>query len=373
MSFARYASYQPKGRARKPQPRAPALSDLSARGSQAGFGVVQPSLAVLLSGVAQPASFLGRGVVQPPPSLSRGAVQPALVSRPGVAQPAPGAVAVPLHAEANALVAWSRLPPPVVAALRQQGVHCVDALRALSDARFQQLTLAPCLLQASQGALAALRHQPFDEALFLQHVLTLPRPRSGLTVHAAMGLCAVASPFAGPPPTSTLSALSRAAHQGTDIASILDGVADWRAGCGIGPATANTYASHFRQIRFACLLLKQSAVPATLSTIRRVSSVVNHPSTLRGWLAAWRHIHLLGHHTWAGDGDSFLRAVRLGLVKSMGPPILRKRMRKPRLLRVLHTCVRSKLFLEGAAAALAYVFCLRVPSELLRQAECDHF
>ena len=114
-------------------------------------------------------------------------------------------------------------------------------------------------------------------------------------------------------------------------------------------------------------------MPATLPTLRRVSSIVNNPSTLRGWLAAWRQVHVLTDRNWQGDSDQFLRSVRLGLVKSLGPMPLKQRMRATRLTRVLRSCVRRGLFLEAAAAAISYVFALRVPSELLKQAQCDLF
>ena len=59
----------------------------------------------------------------------------------------------------------------------------------------------------------------------------------------------------------------------------------------------------------ACALLGCSALPAQLSSVRRVSRMVNNPSTLRGWLAAWRHLHLLAHKSWPRDQDPFLHMV----------------------------------------------------------------
>ena len=48
-------------------------------------------------------------------------------------------------------------------------------------------------------------------------------------------------------------------------------------------------------------------------------------------------------------------------------------MRKPMLILVLKACIKRGLKLEACAAALAYIFALRVPSELLRQTEARHF
>ena len=120
-------------------------------------------------------------------------------------------------------------------------------------------------------------------------------------------------------------------------------------------------------------LLGEQWLPASYVTIRRVTSIVNNPSTLRGWLAAWRHLHVMASLPWLGDGDLFLRAVRIGLVKHMGPAPMRKRMRASRLLALLQHFINHDLMLEATAAALAYIFALRIPSELLAQAEGQRF
>ena len=48
-------------------------------------------------------------------------------------------------------------------------------------------------------------------------------------------------------------------------------------------------------------------------------------------------------------------------------------MRRHRLLQVLKRCICEHMYLEAAAAALAYIFGLRVPSELLMQAHSSIF
>ena len=141
----------------------------------------------------------------------------------------------------------------------------------------------------------------------------------------------------------------------------------------ISAGTRRTYSYHIAQVRRLCGLLNAHSLPASLATIRQVSSAVNNASTFRGWLSAWRQLHLLARLPWAGDGDMFLRAVRLGLAKSCRSPPTRRWMRKSRLLQLLKSCIQNQLYLEAAAAALAYTFGLRIPSELLGQADCKLF
>ena len=191
MSLARCAPYQPKARARqRPQGR---LYDHPAT----------------LPGVVQPAP-LGFGVVQPRHLHLPGAVQPASGFRPDVAQSA-------LVVGASPNAAWSRLPLAVINALRDNGVSSVEDLTSLSERHFISVTASQTLLQSCRGALAALRTQPFDEALFLQLALKLPRLDSALTVHSALGLPVLSSARSGPPPTATLSALCTAAFAGKPI------------------------------------------------------------------------------------------------------------------------------------------------------------
>ena len=66
----------------------------------------------------------------------------------------------------------------------------------------------------------------------------------------------------------------------------------------------------------------------------------------------------------AGDSDPQLLAARAGLARLAGPPPVRKRMRRGRLLHVLAQCITEERYIEGAALSLGYVFGLRVPSEL---------
>ena len=208
----------------------------------------------------------------------------------------------------------------------------------------------------------------FFEGHFLHKLLAIPRKDAGLTVHDTLHVTAPSTHRAGATPTQTLYALREAQSNGLNITALLDGIADRRASQNLSEGSSHSYHSHLNQIRHACELLCEDWLPAALHTIRRVTSVVNNPSTLRGWLAAWRYVHIVAGATWLGDGDLFLRAVRLGLLRHVGPPPMRMRMQAPRLIKVLRYCINNDLTLVGAAAALAYIFALRVPSELLRQA-----
>lgn len=110
-------------------------------------------------------------------------------------------------------------------------------------------------------------------------------------------------------------------------------------------------------------------LPATLDTIRRVTSVVDNPSILRGWLSAWRRLHCIARSAWAGDKDPFLVAIHSGLRLSLGPPSPRHGCRKSLLRRALVAAARDHKWVVGAFAVIAYTFGLRSPSELVRQAQ----
>ena len=141
----------------------------------------------------------------------------------------------------------------------------------------------------------------------------------------------------------------------------------------MAPSTAQTYDFHLRQIRRACSVLGECALPAHLDTVRRVTSVVGNPSTLRGWLAAWRRIHCLARLAWAGDRDPVLLAVRVGLRQTLGPAPPRQRCRRPLLRRLLAKAAEQHAWELGAFMVLAYTFGLRVPSELVKQAKRQLF
>ena len=278
----------------------------------------------------------------------------------------------PAPAQSERLLCWQRVPHSAIAALRSAGVASVEDLVRLSGTEFHGLVAETPPLRSCKPLLECLRREPFDRSLFLQRLMVAPRTDRDISVHDALRLES-AMATALPRPRESLRALSNAKREGRDVASILDNVIDQRAGCAIAESTGRTYDSHLNQVREACELLNASVCPASLDTIRRVSAVVNNASTLRGWLAAWRQLHIMARCRWPGDSDPHLLAARAGLSRYRGPAPPRKRMRRHRLLFVVKRCIDHKMFLEGAVAVLAYVFGLRVPSELLRQAQTNMF
>ena len=192
-------------------------------------------------------------------------------------------------------------------------------------------------------------------------------------LHIALAVAAAASRRAGPPPAENIRILSQARDGGWDIRAICDQVADARDGGAVAESTIRTYGSHLLQIGRTCDLLTSCGLPASLERIRRVTSVVNDPSTLRGWLAAWRLMHICARMPWAGDHDPYLVAIRTGLHKRLGPLPIKRRCRKQLLRKVVRLAALGQQWEMGALAVSAYMFGLRVPSELIKQATASLF
>jgi hypothetical protein len=272
-------------------------------------------------------------------------------------------------AQGSRELAWLRLPNALASKLASVGVTRPADLLALSQQQFSSLTGRSIELTEHRQLIECFRLNPFDYTRFLQKLMKAPRGDAS-SVLTALGGASASTPSV---PSQSLRLLSAARQEGVDIHAVLDGISDSRAGCAVAQSTGKTYDSHLNQVRWACDLLCAPLCPTTLATVRRVAAIVNNTSTLRGWLSAWRQLHIMARTSWPGDGDSFLLAARLGLAKLNGPPPLRKRMRRARILLVLKSCVERNMHLEGAAVALAYIFGLRVPSELLRQATTGAF
>jgi hypothetical protein len=181
------------------------------------------------------------------------------------------------------------------------------------------------------------------------------------------------APLVGPTPSFGIAYLYAAGRAGIDLAQFCDQIADARAGSAVRESTAHMYNSHLRQIFRVCELLHACGLPASLATIRRVSSAVGNPSTLRRWLAAWRRLHCVARLRWEGDGDPFLLAVRTGLRQTLGPQLPKKRCQKQLLRTILQEAAARHWWEVGGLAVLAYTFGLRVPSELMRQAKAELF
>lgn len=233
--------------------------------------------------------------------------------------------------------------------------------------------LADPLCASLRGFLSELR-QLHSLDLFHAYRLSVLLPCTSASTISALALSHSPTGWLGPPrPSANISALNQLVASGVDPRPYCDAVADARVGTAVAPSTSATYDSHLKQIHRTCLALGECPLPASLDTIRRVTAVVENPSTLRGWLAAWRRLHCVARIAWAGDRDPFLIAIHAGLRRSLGPPPPRQRCRKGLLRRVLVVATKERKWIVGAFAIIAYTFGLRVPSELVRQAEHSLF
>ena len=198
------------------------------------------------------------------------------------------------------------------------------------------------------------------------------RPR---TFHQALGVSCPDDPRhrAGPPPTAVLNLLKHFKTSGGDVAALADETLHGRMAAGIEDSTGITYYSHINMLEWACSIFDCPIVPAGLHHIRRVALVCNSPSTLRGWLAAWRRLHLQRGSPWEGDSDAVLKAIRIGTLRAApaGPP--NRRVRRQLLRKLLHAAIRSERYWIGAMLNIGYIFALRMPSELLRQGKRPQF
>ena len=114
---------------------------------------------------------------------------------------------------------------------------------------------------------------------------------------------------------------------GVNAQGVVDAVFVARTNASFADSTHTTYSSHLRMIGWACDIIQEIPMPAKLVTIQRVSCSINDPSTLRGWLAAWKKAHdLLGIY-WQGDMDPRLKMARAGTSRLAPPARQRKRAR----------------------------------------------
>jgi hypothetical protein len=171
----------------------------------------------------------------------------------------------------------------------------------------------------------------------------------------------------GPTPTQEIRLLQTLQNNGISCLTLLDQVAKARADAAVAEATSSTYASHVRMIEWACSILGESPMPASAQLIGRVATLVNNPSTQRGWLAAWRDLHVRERIPWVGDQDLYLRKIRKGTSRLAPEPPPRSRLRLHWWRRLLCYAAQKGLIEFGTTCNLAYVFAARVPSELLRQ------
>ena len=187
-------------------------------------------------------------------------------------------------------------------------------------------------------------------------------------LHAAVGrpVPSRRSP-AGPTPTQEINLLAELSQAGTPVHQLLDDIALSRARAALARESRSSYASHVRMISWACSLLGEMPLPASLDLILRVSALINNPNTLRVWLAAWRDWHIQEREFSPGDQNPFLRRVRKGTERLAPRPAPRGRLRFPLWRTVLQLAAKKDLIAFGALCNLAYIFAARVPSEILNQ------
>jgi hypothetical protein len=257
--------------------------------------------------------------------------------------------------------------------LEKNGIADHSLLACLSDDGFNALISK---VGPAHWEIVDVFRNGFTPFSFFRLLLASPQRQTSSRLHATLDVATSLSAVfrrAGPTPSENMRILSQAQSEGWNINAICDQVVHARVGCAVADSTRKTYASHLLQIERSCKLLSACGLPATLQTIRRVTSIVNDPSTLRGWLAAWRILHISARIPWAGDHDPALLAIRTGLHKQLGPAPVRRRCRKGLLRKVLYLAARRHLWEVGAFMVTAYTVGLRVPSELLKQASAGKF
>jgi hypothetical protein len=279
---------------------------------------------------------------------------------------------------------WWKLPPDARVHLQSENVANIGDLAALkfSDV-MQTIQRAPELKQFAQliymvKAASDATDPPNQEILMTNWEKTMMKIPSALrpkTFHQALGDNPAfdAKHRAGPTPTAVLKLLHEFKQSGGDLNALADEKIQGRMAAGIEDTTSATYFSFINMLQWACSVFECEVCPAHLQSIRRVALVCNNPSTLRGWLAAWRRLHMQRGHPWEGDKDAVLKAIRIGTLKAtpVGPP--KRRVRRPLLRKLLQTAIRSNRFWIGAMLNIGYIFALRMPSELFRQGKRSQF
>ena len=209
---------------------------------------------------------------------------------------------------------------------------------------------------------------------FAQARMRLRATHTAPQVHRALSIepAQVPGPWgqAGPTPRANLRLLAQCKEAGGDPAAVLDGVLTSRVAAAFADTTHSTYSSHLNMIGWACDILDAQPIPARLITVQRVAGVINDPSTLRGWLAAWKAAHDMLGQRWAGDLDPRLRMARAGVARLAPPPRPRKRARRQDVIAMVRWALHRddrRWLIWGGLAAMAYTYGFRVPSELLSQ------
>ena len=132
---------------------------------------------------------------------------------------------------------------------------------------------------------------------------------------------------------------------------------------GVGPQVRRSPAALGR----FCNLLGVPSIPAAARTVTLYASVCSCAATLRGHIAAWHHAHLVVGAAWPPIPGDLWRAVNRGTAAIQAPRRPRAGARRGLVLALAQQAVIERSLRFAAACVLAYVFLLRVPSELLGQ------
>ena len=200
----------------------------------------------------------------------------------------------------------------------------------------------------------------------------LANARGAATLHSELGVPwnRTNARIQAAPPQEVMRLIREKIVNNVDVGASLDQVSRTRAAYSIRDSSQASYVSHLRCVVAVCDALREPVVPASLLMLRRYTAVCNNPVTLRGHLAAWRLLHTLVGAPWAGQNDPFMKAAQAGLVRLQPPPQVKLAIRRELAHELALHCLKSaspEFTLFGFLVALAYLFALRVPSELLRQ------
>ena len=349
---------QPRARPRRSAAAGGAAAP--ARSVATGPPHARPRRAAKAKGSAAPA----RGALTP-------AWRPAVPAAPDVVQVRP---------PRTVLCRWSELPGEVRTLLAREGVASEarlgvlppDALRRVLESAprpFQELIIAcwrgaACAAWRSQDRDVLAGHPALREVC---STMVSPRLEGAGTLSGVLGLALPPGRSGDVPPLTALTALRSAACGGSDPAEICRAVVRQRVTLSLRSSSAATYASHLRSVARFCSLVGQPAIPASASLILLYSTVCGCATTLRGHIAAWHYAHVLTGATWPDIPRDCWRAVYRGTTAIQAPRRPRPGARRRLVEALLCGAVAERKLRFAAACALAYVFLLRVPSELLAQ------
>ena len=170
-------------------------------------------------------------------------------------------------------VSWFRLPPNLLSVLASVGVDSLEALRAYPES---QLLAAFTWEDYSkyQELLLELRRSDGPSTFHVFRLLAkYPAAAGAFQISDFRPIARQASAtLRRATPSSNVGALQALKRSGWDPRVVCDAVADARASSSVRDSSAKSYDYHLRGIEFVCGVLGEAPLPASLATIRRVSS-----------------------------------------------------------------------------------------------------